>query len=414
MIAVLALTAGPARPQGTSTPEVFRRFSGAVVKVEVIELASAAKASIGSGFFVGPHGDVITNYHVVAELVRDPDRYRADLIDASGVKRAARVLALDVIHDLAVLSSGEAVPNYLELSEATIEKGLRLYALGHPADLGLSIVEGTYNGLLEHTLYRRIHYTGSLNPGMSGGPAITEAGAVVGINVSTAGDQLSFLVPAERAAALLTERAAGEGEESVDFDQVIEAQLREHQERYFQRMLQDTFPTVTIEGYRVPTRPADFFNCWGDVLSSTDDPYEIRSHQCSTDDYIYLAPSHFSGTFKLEHTVVASDELNLLRFFALYNDEFQGSGRYLSGHESEVTPFRCRPRNVRHGRLKWRISFCARAYRRYRDIYDVVLTLAALGKRRRGLVSTVVMSGVDFENAQRLAELYLEAISWEM
>ena len=41
-----------------------------------------------------------------------------------------------------------------------------------------------YNGLVERSYNERIHFTGALNPGMSGGPAVTADGRVVGINVS--------------------------------------------------------------------------------------------------------------------------------------------------------------------------------------------------------------------------------------
>ena len=58
---------------------------------------------------------------------------------------------------------------------ATLLKGDRVLAMGHPRDLGLSIVEGTYNGQVEHVLTPRLHFTGPLNPGMSGGPAVTPA-----------------------------------------------------------------------------------------------------------------------------------------------------------------------------------------------------------------------------------------------
>ena len=61
-----------------------------------------------------------------------------------------------------------------------VAHGARLYSIGNPHDLGISIVEGTHNGLLRHTLYPRIHFTGPINPGMSGGPTITPEGAVVG------------------------------------------------------------------------------------------------------------------------------------------------------------------------------------------------------------------------------------------
>ena len=86
---------------------------------------------------------------------------------------------------------------------ANLSKGDRVLALGHPRDLGLSIVEGTYNGQVEHVLTPRLHFTGPLNPGMSGGPAVTPAGALVGVNVATMGEELAFLVPAEFVTRLL-------------------------------------------------------------------------------------------------------------------------------------------------------------------------------------------------------------------
>ena len=55
--------------------------------------------------------------------------------------------------------------------------------MGNPHDLGMSIVEGTYNGLLEKSLYRKIHFSGALNGGMSGGPALSRSsGKLVGLN----------------------------------------------------------------------------------------------------------------------------------------------------------------------------------------------------------------------------------------
>jgi serine protease Do len=174
-----------------------------VVKIEVVETGSAAKASIGSGFFVTAAGEVITNYHVISKLIHTPERYRAELVDARGTRSPVRVLGVDVVHDLAVLR-GELRPRtHFTLAATPIAQGSRIYSLGHPEDLGLSIVEGTYNGLLSHTLHPRIHFTGAVNPGMSGGPAITDDGAVIGINVATSGDAISFLVPVERAIALV-------------------------------------------------------------------------------------------------------------------------------------------------------------------------------------------------------------------
>jgi S1-C subfamily serine protease len=179
-----------------TTAEIFKQFSEQVVKIEVVESGSGAKASVGSGFFATERGQIVTNYHVVSKLIHSPDRYRIDIVAASGQIGQAAVLAFDVIYDLAVLRIDRAVKGFLRFETTPVAQGTRLYSLGHPQDLGLTIVEGTYNGLLQHSLYPKVHFTGSLNPGMSGGPTVTPAGKVVGINVATEGEQISFLVPA--------------------------------------------------------------------------------------------------------------------------------------------------------------------------------------------------------------------------
>ena len=196
------------------TEDVFSRFSNRVVKIEVQESGSKAKASIGSGFFVSDAGHLVTNYHVIAQVVQHPERYVASYLDEDdeSVSVDVDVLNIDVAHDLAVVKADLPSPSFFELEPLAPPQGLRLYSMGHPLDLGLNIVEGTYNGFLKHALDQRINFTGSLNPGMSGGPAITADGRVAGINVSTAGEQVSFLVPVEWAVALVERTLAPEFE----------------------------------------------------------------------------------------------------------------------------------------------------------------------------------------------------------
>jgi S1-C subfamily serine protease len=413
--ALLLLAAGHVsaqEPETGVTSEVFRRFADRVVKIEVAETGSAAKAAVGSGFYASPDGHVVTNYHVVAEVLLDPARYAAELIEEGGARRPVTVAAVDVVHDLAVLETGHRPAGHLTLAAADLPQGVRLFALGHPADLGLSIVEGTYNGPLRHALYERLHFTGSLNPGMSGGPAITRAGRVVGINVATAGNQLSFLVPAARALELLEGARQPGYSPPQDFLTLVGRQIHEHQDRYLRELFRDSVPTVVIGEYRLPTRPAPFFNCWADLLTDPGDPYEIREHTCSTDDDLFISGDHSSGILEFTHEFLSSASLNRWRFYALYSAEFASAYGSLEGSESDVTVFRCRTRSVRSGDLKFRGSFCVRRFRRFQGLYDVVFKVAVLGGRRSGLVSTLVLSGVSFENAQRVTRRYLESITW--
>ena len=264
-------------PEG-ETPAVFRRFAGQVVKVQVVEVRSGAKTVTGSGFFVTAAGHVLTNYHVVSDYVRTPGHYRAELVDSTGETKPVSVVAVDVVHDLAVLATGQPAAHFFALEPVSIAQGLRLYSLGHPGDLGIAIVEGTFNGRLPHTLYPRIHFTGSINPGMSGGPTITLAGRVVGVNVATSGNQQSFLVPVDDATQLLPRALASPPRPADSLLAAVGNQLLAYQETYLQRLFKDSVPPVTLGSLKVPTRPASFFNCWGDADDHGDEPWETVHH----------------------------------------------------------------------------------------------------------------------------------------
>jgi serine protease Do len=107
LLAASLLWAGDlaAQARSVATSDVFSRYADRVVKIQVVETGSAAKATIGSGFFVTGSGHLVTNYHVISKLIHDPDRYRAELIDVAGAVEPVTVLGVDVVHDLAVLGS---------------------------------------------------------------------------------------------------------------------------------------------------------------------------------------------------------------------------------------------------------------------------------------------------------------------
>lgn len=398
---------------GTATPAVFRRFSEQVVKIQIVERSSAAKAVAGSGFYVTPRGHLVTNYHVVAKIIHDPDRYRGDAIDHAGTARPIRILAVDVVHDVAVLQVDHRPARHFALGPVSVVQGQRLYSLGHPRELGIAIVEGTYNGRLRHTLFERIHFTGALNPGMSGGPTITGDGRVAGVNVASAGNEVGFLVPVERASALLA-RVLRPGYQVPDSFLVdVGRQLREYQDTYVGTLFADSVPTVTLGSYRLPTQPARFFNCWADADRSPEQPYDVVEHECTTDDYVYISPDQSSGFIHFDHRLLESDELNRFRFAALYTDQYHSMGWWwLSGGEDEVTPFRCQTRNVRSGTLTFKTVLCLRRYKKFAGLYDAVLRAAVLGRPGEGLLTSLVLSGVSYENAMAVTRRYLEGITW--
>ncbi|MBC7790764.1 MAG: trypsin-like peptidase domain-containing protein [Anaerolineae bacterium] len=414
-VIVLCICAGhvPAAAQRDSAQAtiVFRRFSEYVGKIEVTETGSGAKATLGSGFFVSSDGHMITNYHVISKLVHDPDRYRAELIGVDGTEHRVSIISVDAISDLALVRTPFKPKAHFSLAPVSLEQGTRLYALGHPRDLGLSIVEGTYNGLLRHTLYPKIHFTGSLNPGMSGGPTISERGDVVGINVSTEGNEISFLVPAERAAELLAKARQSNFVSSQSLLVEVGRQIRAFQDIYFARMFTGATPRVKLGKFDLPTKPAPFFKCWGDGTRNNKLAYQVVEHSCSTDDYLFISGDQLSGVAELSYELITTSELNPARFYALYSSRFEGetrSGMY--GSLDEVTPFECETRNVVNRARKLRAAMCVRRYRKLEGLFDAVISAAILGERDTGLLTTLSISGVSFENAQRLARRFLESI----
>lgn len=414
-----AQVGAPVQGGTATTSAVFRRFSDRVVKLHIIETGSAAKAVLGSGFYVTADGHVITNYHVISKLVHDPTRYRAALIDTHGTTTAVTVLAIDAVHDLAVLSTGTHPEHFFTLRSLVVPQGTRLYSLGHPEDLGLSIVEGTYNGILDYTLYPKIHFTGAINSGMSGGPAITEDGIVAGVNVATEGDEISFLVPVERAVALLDRATAPSYAPPARFLDEVGRQLLAYQDVYLANLFNDSTPAVTLGPYTLPTRPASYFKCWADASHPTREVlYRRVDHECSTDDYVFISADQSSGIVSFHHELVTSDALDALRFASLYSTQFGVGTAGLEGSEEEVTRFSCVTRNVQRPRMPGRPGFtgravlCVRRYRKLAGLYDAVIKIAALGDPHAGIISTLTLSGVSFENAQRVAERFLERMQW--
>jgi hypothetical protein len=346
-------------------------------------------------------------------VVHAPDRYRAEVVYGSAARDTVTIMAIDVIQDLALLRARSARPRtWFALSRASAVQGDRLYSLGHPSDLGLSIVEGTHNGLLQHTLYPKLHFTGSLNPGMSGGPTITADGRVIGINVSTAGNQLSFLVPVERAVMLSEAIGATSYRPPASFLDEVGRQVRANQDIYLKDLFTGESGTVELGRYRVISAPAPFFRCWGDATRRRELEYERSDHRCSTDDYVFIASYQESGVVELSHEMITTQTLGAIRFYSLFSDRFKRDNMP-GGDEEHVTSWRCSTRNVRNASATpMRSVLCLRRYRKLGELYDAVLKVAVLGHNDSGLISTLTLSGVTIENVTRLAARYLDRITW--
>ncbi|MDF1506054.1 trypsin-like peptidase domain-containing protein [Roseisolibacter sp. H3M3-2] len=168
---------------------------------------NAANGPEGQGAAVvwSADGLLVTNPHVARA-----DRTLVDLAD--GRRLAARTVARDPAHDLAVLrvDPGPAplVPAPVG-DPAALRPGGMVLAFGHPLGISNALAMGVYHGtrapLLRHLgadgKQRLLCADIRLAPGNSGGPLADAAGRVIGINTLIAGG-LGYAVPIDRARAL--------------------------------------------------------------------------------------------------------------------------------------------------------------------------------------------------------------------
>lgn len=410
----LVLLSGLSWAANGGADEVFSRYKDQVVQIRILEASSGAKTTVGSGFVVSASGHIVTNYHVVALLIHKPDQYRGEVVHHDDSTSPLTLLNFDAIHDLAIVQSDRRQSTYFHFQTDPMEKGERVYSMGNPWDLGMTIVEGTYSGLLEQTLYEKIHFTGSLNPGMSGGPALTSGGRVIGVNVASAGDQLSFLVPAKFANTLVVETMTDEFKKPKSLLLKLRDQLLQHQDAYLASILSQAWETTSLGPYAVPAKIAAFVKCWGNSGQRKKWLYATVTQTCSFEDGIYLSSSLSTGTLQFSHTYVSSDELNRFRFYSLYQSFFQHNVSDTMGmwfeDDEEVGPFRCVDDFVADDGPPLKAVFCVRGYKRLPGLYDSVVKVATLDKNHQGLQGSVMLTGVSFDNARAFGRKFLESV----
>ncbi|HZQ62956.1 MAG TPA: trypsin-like peptidase domain-containing protein [Casimicrobiaceae bacterium] len=234
VLSILAITActapatqaRPVTPRGELTAEervtidVFERSKRSVVYISTSERVRdlwtrnvhSIPRGTGSGFVWDEHGNIVTNYHVIAGAsearirLNDGRDYPATLVGASAP------------HDLAVLRIQVASnrPPPLPVGRgADLRVGQRVYAIGNPFGLDWSLSSGIVSALDRSldgeggTIEHLIQTDAAINPGNSGGPLLDSAGRLIGVNTaiyspSGASAGIGFAVPIDTVNRVVT------------------------------------------------------------------------------------------------------------------------------------------------------------------------------------------------------------------
>ena len=416
-------TSEPAASPQAAAQGVFAAARERLLQIRTLLATAEQQSTIGSGFLVSGDGLAITNYHVVSQFALEPKTYRLFYTAADGSKGPLEILAIDIANDLAVVRLDHGGMPFFRLDEPdagpSLGKGERLFSMGNPLDLGLTIVEGTYNGLVDRSYTERIHFSGAINPGMSGGPTVTAEGRVVGINVSKllGGDLVSFLVPVRHAAILLQRAVDAEPLSPSALRAEIGRQLTAWQAGLYKSVSEEAFKDARFGPYLAPESAAPWFTCW----AQTNDEQvpkpraTVDTTTCSSDTRLFIASDLSTGLIYLTHSYIRSVDLNRFQFAAFLSAQSQPPP-FSSRGKRWHTDQRCHEDFVAevndHDRPPLRVIWCARAYREFEGLYDVSVMLVTEDRDREALVSRLSLQGVSYDNAVSLAQRLIGMVRW--
>lgn len=202
LVTLSACTSFP-QPDVPAKPQLAEYLKQATVTVET------GAGGLCSGVWIAKHL-ILTANHCVADMedgeslaVSTPSNH-----DAGGTP--AVVMALDEVHDLAVVGVMEVPDHPITMPGALPQQGDRVETMGHPVGQYWSYSSGDVAAIrddLDGGPFRVIQTTAPTSPGNSGGGLFNERGELVGICsykvVRRGAENLSYYIPVQYAASLL-------------------------------------------------------------------------------------------------------------------------------------------------------------------------------------------------------------------
>ncbi|MFT5659364.1 MAG: serine protease Do [Gammaproteobacteria bacterium] len=402
----------PAPAHALDSKAIYQMHEDRVFQIRVLNRETGKKSSIGSGFIVADGRQVATNFHVISQIITEPERFYISYLRKDGSSGELKLLGLDIAHDLALLGSDQALGEATQTSLLP-PKGSPVFAMGNPLDLGLTIAVGTNGGILNQTDDSRILFSGSLNPGMSGGPTFNDKGEVIGINVATARNAISFIVPSNYLHRLIQRAEQNPLADDRDLKAEVTQQLIAYENGYLADVLAQDWPTIQLRQLTLPGAVSPTVRCWDNSRKLNDKArYKRYQIHCANQNQVFLdSDNKFVGNFSYEYFWLESDELNTLQFYNLYQKlNKEQIGTNLS--QDIVSNFNCKTWFVDVSDQEFKTNLCRREYIEYEGLSDVLFTAAITGRDNKGFFVTLTFTGIDFQASLPVIQKFLEGIVW--
>lgn len=381
-------------------------------QVKTLTSENAEKTSYGTGFVIEKTGWLATNFHVVADSIWKPKKYKI-YVDVDGANIEAQVIGTDIVNDLAIIKTDKSFSQNLKLATRTIKHGSEVLSFGLPEDLNWTVVKGVYNGLLEQGPYQTIHLSAPLNPGMSGGPTLNNAGDVIGINAAgrRASQEISFAVPAQKLIELIA-RTKARGKKEIDHMQDIESNASELQKSMFELILKGFSQSKKLGDWNLPKFDKSI-RCWGNQsdFDPNKDKISISAEDCQIENSLYIDGERTFGTFEINFDILENHKLPNWIWSLSHGNVFGLIPQMVYMYEKESMINFLSPRCLRH-QVKNKhgqtllMNFCLQKISPFVNLYDGYLNLH-ISRHQKVLRAKATLSGFSRENLEQLTKAIL-------
>lgn len=202
---------------------IVNRSMPAIVNIRGVSATNYTIGS-GSGVLVSSDGFIVTNYHVIEDATTlKITLHNKRIFDAE-------VIGLDPQTDLALIKIDAKNLLALPLGNSDLlDVGEWVLAIGHPFNMNSTVTAGIVSAKAraidilgdEYSIESFIQTDAVVNPGNSGGPLISAAGELVGINTailteSGVSEGYSFAIPSNLVRKIITDlRAFGKVKRAI-------------------------------------------------------------------------------------------------------------------------------------------------------------------------------------------------------
>lgn len=233
-------------------------------------------------------------------------------------------------------------------------------------------------------------------------------GEVIGVNVATAGSQLSFLVPAIKAQQLLNRNKQLSPDKYMS---EIGTQIRLWQRPRVKELLDMPWPKEDFMDRTLFGEIRHDFQCWGDT-NETDDERTVASVQkwCNSGDNVYITSEFNAGQIEFYFKDLQPIKLNPFQF-ARAQHISMSADNYSSFEQS--TNYQCTSDFVetdKHATGGYqKIVTCIRAYKKIGFLFDSLL-MVFNSEGDRVFKSSLSLSAMEQDQITSMHKRFIEAM----